>query len=133
MTDEIRTKTGRVLSDADFDRLADEAERGYDVSGHEPTLPTIWVAELLTPGGNVIQRVVLTNRDDAERALAASWRIVRYVRADVEASLTLLRSHVQGALERAREALDAAEAKAGAPLWQTTEPLRAAIRELEKS
>jgi hypothetical protein len=27
-----RTKTGRVLSDADVDALADEAERGYDVA-----------------------------------------------------------------------------------------------------
>ncbi len=29
---EYRTKTGRVLTDADFEALADEAERGYDVS-----------------------------------------------------------------------------------------------------
>ena len=34
MTDEprtYRTKTGRVLTDADIEALADEAERGYDV------------------------------------------------------------------------------------------------------
>src|SRR5215470_11620816 len=34
MTDEpetYRTKTGRVLTDADIQALADEAERGYDV------------------------------------------------------------------------------------------------------
>lgn len=32
MTDEMYvTKTGRVLTDADLDALADEAERGYDV------------------------------------------------------------------------------------------------------
>lgn len=34
MSDEprtYRTETGRVLTDADFDALADEAERGYDV------------------------------------------------------------------------------------------------------
>lgn len=29
---EYVTKMGRVLTDADFERLADEAERGYDVS-----------------------------------------------------------------------------------------------------
>lgn len=29
--DEIKTKTGRVLSDEDLDALATEAERGYDV------------------------------------------------------------------------------------------------------
>lgn len=27
-----RTKTGKVLTDADLEALADEAERGYDVS-----------------------------------------------------------------------------------------------------
>jgi hypothetical protein len=27
----LRTKTGRVLTDADIERLADEAEKGYDV------------------------------------------------------------------------------------------------------
>lgn len=27
----LRTKSGRVLTDADFEALADEAERGYDV------------------------------------------------------------------------------------------------------
>lgn len=32
MTKEFRTKTGRVLTDADFQTLADEAERGYDVA-----------------------------------------------------------------------------------------------------
>ena len=29
---EYRTKTGKVLTDADIEALADEAERGYDVS-----------------------------------------------------------------------------------------------------
>ncbi len=36
MTDHSKpytTKTGRVLSDADIEGLADEAERGYDVEG----------------------------------------------------------------------------------------------------
>jgi hypothetical protein len=28
-----RTKTGKVLTDADIEALADEAERGYDVEG----------------------------------------------------------------------------------------------------
>lgn len=28
---EIRTKTGRILTDADIEALADEAERGYDL------------------------------------------------------------------------------------------------------
>jgi hypothetical protein len=28
---EYRTKTGRVLTDADIERLAEEAEQGYDV------------------------------------------------------------------------------------------------------
>jgi len=31
-TGEAVTKTGRVLTEADFEALADEAERGYDVS-----------------------------------------------------------------------------------------------------
>lgn len=29
--DEFRTETGRVLTDSDFQRLADEAEEGYDI------------------------------------------------------------------------------------------------------
>lgn len=40
------TKTGRVLTDAVLDALADEAERGYDVSNAKPRpvvrLPGIW-------------------------------------------------------------------------------------------
>lgn len=36
MTDEYRTKTGRVLTDADIQALADEAEQGYDVSDLGP-------------------------------------------------------------------------------------------------
>lgn len=31
-----RTRTGRTLTDADLDRLANEAERGYDVSKIRP-------------------------------------------------------------------------------------------------
>ena len=31
MSDEYRTKSGRVLTDEDFERLADEAEIGYDI------------------------------------------------------------------------------------------------------
>lgn len=31
-TEPIRTKTGKVLTDADIQALADEAERGYDIS-----------------------------------------------------------------------------------------------------
>jgi hypothetical protein len=45
-------------------------------------------------------------------------------------TLKLLRSYMEVALDRAREALDAVEA--GAPLWQSTEPLRAAISQLEE-
>ena len=33
----------RLLTDADFKRLADEAEKGYDVSKQEPTKPEVWV------------------------------------------------------------------------------------------
>lgn len=36
MTDEdetYRTRTGKVLTDADIEALADEAERGYDIEG----------------------------------------------------------------------------------------------------
>ena len=32
----IRTKTGKVLTDADIEALADEAERGYDISQIKP-------------------------------------------------------------------------------------------------
>lgn len=32
MSDELRTKTGKVLTDADVQALADEAERGYDIA-----------------------------------------------------------------------------------------------------
>lgn len=32
--EEYRTKTGRVLTDADVQALADEAEHGYDVTTH---------------------------------------------------------------------------------------------------
>jgi hypothetical protein len=28
----VRTKNGRVVTDADLDRMADEAEAGYDLS-----------------------------------------------------------------------------------------------------
>lgn len=35
MPEQYRTKTGRVLTDADIERWADEAERGYDI---EPLL-----------------------------------------------------------------------------------------------
>ena len=31
-----RTKTGKVMTDADIETLADEAERGYDVAQLEP-------------------------------------------------------------------------------------------------
>lgn len=31
MSDQFVTKTGKVLTDADIEKLADEAERGYDV------------------------------------------------------------------------------------------------------
>lgn len=33
------TKTGKVLTDADIEALADEAERGYDVSKIKPRPP----------------------------------------------------------------------------------------------
>lgn len=32
----LRTKTGKILTDADIEALADEAERGYDVSHLKP-------------------------------------------------------------------------------------------------
>jgi hypothetical protein len=32
----VRTKSGEVLTDADFERLADEAEAGYDLSTWKP-------------------------------------------------------------------------------------------------
>lgn len=31
MAEEFRTRSGKLLTDADFERLADEAEKGYDV------------------------------------------------------------------------------------------------------
>jgi hypothetical protein len=34
--DLYRTKTGRILTDADLEALADEAERGYDVEHLKP-------------------------------------------------------------------------------------------------
>lgn len=36
MDEELRTKTGKVLTDEDINNLADEAERGYDVSNVVP-------------------------------------------------------------------------------------------------
>lgn len=76
------TSTGKVLTDADFEVLATEAEQQGAPPDQEPTLPSIWVAELLKDDGSVAARIVLTERADAEQALAAHWRIVRYVRAD---------------------------------------------------
>lgn len=35
-TPEYQTKTGRILTDADIQALADEAERGYDIEAHPP-------------------------------------------------------------------------------------------------
>ena len=48
MTDEQRyvTKTGKVLTDADIEALANEAEQGYDTSQLQPRKSRkIWVAE----------------------------------------------------------------------------------------
>lgn len=83
MTETFTTKSGRVLGDEDFEALADEAERGYDLADADPVLPTLWIAELLSEAGHVRARIVLTNRKDAEDALSARWRVARYVRADL--------------------------------------------------
>jgi hypothetical protein len=76
----------RMIEALAIEALADEAERGYDVSGQPPTLPDVWVAELICPegpgAGSVVARVLLTTREDADLALAGHWRVVRYVRAD---------------------------------------------------
>lgn len=47
MTDEreYRTKSGRILTDEDFERLADEAEAGYDVAHLKPREPTFTVEQ----------------------------------------------------------------------------------------
>ena len=50
---DYRTKTGKILTDADIEKLADEAERGYDVDAirrhphHDPTPITLHLAALV--------------------------------------------------------------------------------------
>lgn len=79
-----RDHTGGDWPDLDFEKLADEAVQGYDISWHEPTKPHLWLAELLSEDtGQVVGRTLLFSRADAEMALKAHWRIVRYVRADL--------------------------------------------------
>ena len=36
-----RTKTGRILTDADMEALADEAEKGYDIPKHPGGRPLV--------------------------------------------------------------------------------------------
>jgi hypothetical protein len=45
---QLVTKSGKVLTDADIEALADEAERGYDVSHlvGKPDRRKVWVVEL---------------------------------------------------------------------------------------
>lgn len=81
--EEFVTRTGHALTEPDPEALADEAECGYDLSGQPPTLAGLWIAELISTSGEVKARLVLTSRSDAEEALSARWRVVRYVRADL--------------------------------------------------
>lgn len=43
MAETLRTRSGRVLTDADIEALADEAERGFDLSKwhHRPGRPSL--------------------------------------------------------------------------------------------
>lgn len=70
------------MTEHDFEALADEAERGYEID-QDPTLPEVWAAELMDSEGHVVARMLLVDREMADQALAAHWRIVRYVRADL--------------------------------------------------
>jgi hypothetical protein len=62
------TRTGRVLSDADIQAIADEAERGYDVDA----LLAKRRGGVVLPSGKPLQKVVPVRIDPAlRRALEA--------------------------------------------------------------
>jgi hypothetical protein len=66
---EYRTRTGRVLTDADIQALADEAERGYDVERLRPRLVddgSVTVAILDVPRAALRRLAVVAQRVDEE-------------------------------------------------------------------
>lgn len=73
-----------LVEGLDFEALADEAERGYDVSDLPPTTPEVWIAEPVSRDSRcVVARVVLLTRGEADQALSGGWRVVQYRRADL--------------------------------------------------
>ncbi len=77
---EVKTKSGRLLTDADIDRLADEAEAGFDLStwGPRPGRP------FLDDGSHghaprISVRVPLALRDRATAKAASEGRTVSQV------------------------------------------------------
>lgn len=69
-----RTRSGEVLTDEDIQALADEAERGYDVSHLLPSMPgEVWIGR---PGPD--SRFILIPSVDVEQAREAGWQVGCY-------------------------------------------------------
>lgn len=66
----IRTRTGKVLTDDDFERLADEAERGYSVEGlrDRPSRRPLPFLQAMQRHGSIVADVFLRDRDERFRA-----------------------------------------------------------------
>lgn len=87
MDEELRTKTGKVLTDEDINNLADEAERGYDVSNVVPRERPESNGEPPTPteGGEMPEEgeAWLTNAEVAQLAGVAYSSVGNWVSAGV--------------------------------------------------
>jgi hypothetical protein len=77
----IRTKHGRVITDADLDRMADEAEAGYDLSTWKPRRgrPSLDLAGAGAHSPRIATRIPEGLRSDLERCAIAEGKSVSQV------------------------------------------------------
>lgn len=83
----VRTKSGQILTDADFERMADEAEAGYDLSTWKPRRgrPALELAAAGVHSPRIATRIPEGLRADLERcAIAEGKSVSQVIRALVE-------------------------------------------------
>jgi len=81
----MRTKDGRPLTDADLDRLAVEAEAGYDLTTWRPRRgrPSLTGASVGAPSPKIEARVPATLRNEMARYAAEDGMSVSQVVRDL--------------------------------------------------
>lgn len=77
----VRTKSGEVITDADFERLADEAQAGYDLSTwkRRPGRPSLGATRSGDHSPRIAVRVPERVRADLERYAADEGKSVSQV------------------------------------------------------